>query len=73
MDAIARILVIGGLGLIVMGLFWQFGGKYLPLGKLPGDLTYEKGNMKFSIPLGTSVVLSVVLSLFFWIWSVLRR
>jgi hypothetical protein len=60
---IARLLVVGGGVLVLVGLFWQFGSRYLPLGKLPGDIAVEKESFKFYFPLGTSILLSVVLSL----------
>ena len=42
MNETAKLFIIGGIILVVVGLFWQFGSKYLPLGKLPGDIAVEK-------------------------------
>lgn len=36
-------LVIIGVTLIAIGLLWQVGGKFLPLGKLPGDFIFFRG------------------------------
>jgi hypothetical protein len=46
-----------------------FGGK-LGIGKLPGDFVVRRGNFTFYFPLATSIVVSIVLSLVFWL---LRR
>ena len=46
-----------------MGKMLMIGGHFLPLGKLPGDISFTKGNTTFYFPLGTSILLSVVLTL----------
>ena len=48
--------------LLVIGLLMEFGGKFLPLGHLPGDIhiTSEHGSFYFSIV--TCVVISIILS-----------
>ncbi len=69
MNPIAKLLVIGGAVLIVIGLLWQVGGRFLPLGRLPGDIVVEKENVKFYFPIVTCIVISVVLSL---LMSVIR-
>jgi hypothetical protein len=38
----------------------------LPLGRLPGDITYRKGNFTIYAPLATSILLSIILSLILW-------
>jgi len=73
MDKIATILIIAGLLLIVIGIFWSLGSKFLPLGKLPGDISIKKENFSFYFPLTTSIIISVVLSLLFWIYIWLRK
>ncbi len=63
-NPIARLLIIGGISLIALGLLWQFGAKFLPfLGRLPGDIVIERANLRIYIPITTLVVISVVLSL----------
>lgn len=49
--------------MIVVGLLWSVGGKFLNLGRLPGDIVVEKENVKFYFPIVTCIVISVVLSL----------
>jgi len=45
----------------------------LPLGRLPGDISYKGKNVSFYFPLGTSIVISVVLSAILYLISRLRR
>ncbi|MED1792520.1 DUF2905 domain-containing protein [Brevibacillus nitrificans] len=63
MNPIAKLLIIGGAVLIVIGLLWQIGGRFLPLGRLPGDIVVEKENMRLYFPVVTCIVISIVLSL----------
>ena len=62
-----KLLVIVGLIIAVVGLLIMLG---LPLGRLPGDITYRRGNTTFYFPLTTSILLSVLLTLLF---ALLRR
>ncbi|QRG69433.1 DUF2905 domain-containing protein [Brevibacillus choshinensis] len=63
MNPIAKLLIIGGAVLIVIGLLWQVGGRFLPLGRMPGDIVVEKENVKFYFPVVTCIIISIVLSL----------
>lgn len=38
-------------------------GRWIPLGRLPGDIVYEKGNVKFYFPIVTCILISVIGSL----------
>jgi len=61
---VARLLILGGISLIVLGLVAQVVIQLLPgLGRLPGDIVIERENFKLYIPLGTMIVLSLALSL----------
>jgi len=62
----ARFLIFLGLILVVAGLLWPYIDK-LGLGRLPGDLTFTRGNTTFYVPIMTSVVLSVLLSAVLWL------
>lgn len=74
MAYVGKMLV--GLGLLLVGLgavlllAARFG---MPIGKLPGDFSYRGKNVSFYFPLGTSVLLSVVLSLILFLISRFRR
>ncbi|MEJ2517940.1 MAG: DUF2905 domain-containing protein [Methyloceanibacter sp.] len=62
----SRTLIIFGLVLVAAGLLWPVLSK-LGLGRLPGDIVIERENVTFYLPLATSLLISVVLSLIFWI------
>jgi hypothetical protein len=59
---VGRALVLLGLGIAVLGLLIMLG---LPLGRLPGDIYVRRGSFSFYFPLTTSIILSIVLTLFF--------
>jgi len=62
----SRLLIIFGLTLVAAGLLWPFIAK-LGLGRLPGDIVIERENFRLYLPIGTSVLISVVLSLILWL------
>jgi hypothetical protein len=61
-----RWLVAIGLVLVVIGLLWPLLSK-LGLGRLPGDVVIERGNFRFYFPIVTCLIVSIVLSFFFWL------
>ncbi|WP_152654740.1 DUF2905 domain-containing protein [Oceanobacillus sp. CFH 90083] len=61
-----KIFIIAGIILIVAGLLWSF------IGRLPGDFTFQKGNITFHFPLMTSILVSVILTLILFIISRFR-
>jgi Protein of unknown function (DUF2905) len=67
------LLYVAGV-LALVGAFFYFGGK-LPfrLGRLPGDIVHKGEHTTFYFPLTTSILLSVAISLLFWLLSRLRR
>lgn len=69
MNEFGKLLVIFGVILIVLGLLLSFGGKIPLLGKLPGDIVIERRNFVFYFPLGTSILLSVLLTLVLYLIS----
>lgn len=62
-----RILVTLGVILIVVGLAWPWLAK-LGLGRLPGDIVIERENFRFYFPITTMVLISLVLSVIFWLF-----
>ncbi|HEX3484884.1 MAG TPA: DUF2905 family protein [Micropepsaceae bacterium] len=64
---IRRILLVAGAILLLAGLLWPFIGR-LGLGRLPGDIVIERQNFRFYFPLVSSLVVSVVLTLLFWLF-----
>ena len=63
---IGKTLIVVGAVLIGAGLIWLLGSR-LGLGHLPGDIVIERENFRLYLPLGTCLLISVVLSLAFWI------
>jgi hypothetical protein len=63
---LARWLIILGLVLIVAGLLWPWLTR-LGLGRLPGDIVIERESFRLYIPLATSLLISLVLSLILWL------
>ncbi|MCX8123599.1 MAG: DUF2905 domain-containing protein [Spirochaetes bacterium] len=57
-----RLLIIAGIILIVIGLLWQLSFKFL--GKLPGDFTFNKGNITVYFPFMTMLLISIILTIF---------
>ena len=62
MPPIGKSLVLIGAVLILIGLLWQVGAR-IGLGRLPGDIAIERGNFRLYLPIATSLLLSVALSL----------
>jgi hypothetical protein len=61
------LLILGGI-IVVTGAVLLLAGRFnLPLGRLPGDFSYRGKHTAFYFPLGTSIVLSIVLSLILWL------
>lgn len=56
----AKLLVILGLVIAGLGALMMLG---LPFGRLPGDIVYRRGNFTFYVPIGTSILASVILTL----------
>ncbi|MCX7985188.1 MAG: DUF2905 domain-containing protein [Bacteroidetes bacterium] len=66
MEQVGKLLVILGILLALAGIVLIVFPKIPFLGKLPGDITIEKENFKVYIPLGTSILLSLLLSALLW-------
>jgi hypothetical protein len=74
MSYLARLLVQLGLILIVAGgVIFLLGRLGISLGSIPGDLTWRRKNVTVFFPLGTSILISVLLTLLFWLFSRFRR
>jgi hypothetical protein len=64
LSSIARWLVLLGLILAgIGGLLWLLARAGLPIGRLPGDIRFEAGGITCLIPLATSILLSLILTL----------
>jgi len=70
---IGKLLLIFGVILILLGLFFTFGGKIPYLGKLPGDIIIQRENFHFYFPIVTCILISAALTFIFWIIRILRK
>jgi hypothetical protein len=66
-------LVVAGLAIAAVGLFFVFGPAIPWLGRLPGDIRIEGEHTRFYFPITTCIVLSIVLSLAAWLAQRLMR
>ncbi len=60
------------IALVGIGI-WAAARLNLPVGKLPGDISLQKGRTTFYFPIATSLVLSVILTAVLWFIQSLRK
>lgn len=63
-----KLLIVAGVILIVVGLLFTFRANIPWLGRLPGDIHIKRDNVEFYFPLATSLLISAVLSLLFYLF-----
>jgi len=68
MTGLGKSLIILGLILTAVGFLLTFSGKIPLIGKLPGDISIERENFSLYLPLGTCLLLSLLVSLVFWLF-----
>ena len=74
MGELAKALIGIGLVLILLGGLLLLAGRIgLPLGRLPGDIAYRGKHVWFFAPLGTSILISIILSAILYFISRFRR
>ena len=66
-DSFGKLLIVSGLLIAVAGVMVLLAGRLPWLGRLPGDIHIQRGNWTFYFPLATSLFVSVVLTLIFWV------
>lgn len=62
-----KFLIIAGIVLLIAGLAIHFSDKVPFLGRLPGDIRIERENFKFYFPITTSILISIVLTIIFYL------
>jgi hypothetical protein len=61
---LARLLIFDGAGLVAVGILVQVLLRLFPgLGRLPGDIVIDRGNVQVYIPIVTMIIISVVLTI----------
>ena len=68
MSDFGRMLIVVGVILVIVGAGFLLAPKLPWLGRLPGDISYQRGNFSFYFPLGTCIVISIILTLIMWLW-----
>ncbi|MGM8214228.1 DUF2905 domain-containing protein [Bacillaceae bacterium W0354] len=63
MTDFGKVFIVIGIIMVVVGIVWSF------IGKLPGDIVFKKGNTTIYFPIVTSIVVSIILSLIFYIFG----
>jgi hypothetical protein len=74
MAELGKAILMLGLILVVVGAILLFAARMgMPLGRLPGDFAWRGKNMRVYFPLGTSILISIVLTALFYLLSRFRR
>jgi hypothetical protein len=68
-EGLAKLLIIFGIVLVLLGALLLVGGKIPFIGRLPGDIYIQKDNFTFYFPLATSLLVSILLTLLFSLFS----
>jgi hypothetical protein len=68
MPDIGKSLIIVGLIIAAVGVIFILGGRLSWFGRLPGDIYIKKENYSFYFPLATCILISLILSLIFWLF-----
>jgi hypothetical protein len=69
---LGKVLVLAGVAITLVGALLAWGPPLPWLGRLPGDVRIERPGFSFHFPIATSLVISLVLSLLFWLLSRFR-
>jgi len=69
MAGLGKSLIIFGIIIIAFGIVITFAGKIPWLGRLPGDIQIKRDNFTFYFPMATCIILSVFISLIFWLFK----
>jgi len=72
MEPLPRLLLVSGMVLVAAGLWLHFGPAVPGLGRLPGDIRIERSGVRLYLPITTSILISVVLSVALWLFSRMR-
>lgn len=67
MNDVGKILIAFGLLIVLAGVVLVLVGRVPWIGRLPGDIHFQRGNFTFYFPLATSLLLSVVLTLLLYL------
>lgn len=63
-----RLLIGLGLVILIVGIAWPILSR-IGLGRLPGDIMMQRGTTTFYFPIVTCIIISIVLSMLFWLFN----
>ncbi len=66
---IGKLILAVGVVCVVIGTLLMLSGRIPWMGKLPGDIYIQKKNFTFYFPLATSILISIILTLLFWLFG----
>jgi hypothetical protein len=69
LESLGKLLLVFGIVIVAVGALLLFGGKIPFLGRLPGDIAIRREHWSFYFPLATSIVISLLLTLLFSLFS----
>ena len=71
LPSLGKLLITIGVVFLAVGILLLFSDRlsFLRIGRLPGDVIYRRGNFTFYFPVVTSIVLSLILTLAFWLFG----
>ena len=58
-----RLFLVVGIILIVVGVIFMVSDRFLPLGRLPGDIAWSRKGVSFFLPITTCILLSIILTI----------
>ena len=62
-QSFGKMLLVAGFILLVIGGLMLLAGKIPGIGRLPGDIYYQRGNFSFFFPLATCILISLILTI----------
>jgi hypothetical protein len=68
MSDLGRWLIVVGVSLVIVGAVFLLAPKLPWLGRLPGDFSFTRGNFSFYFPLGTCILISIILTLIMYLF-----
>ncbi|HEX8826619.1 MAG TPA: DUF2905 domain-containing protein [Xanthobacteraceae bacterium] len=63
-----RLLIVLGVALLLAGIAWPLLSR-IGLGRLPGDISIQRGNTSFYFPIVTCIIISIVFSVLMWLFN----
>jgi hypothetical protein len=68
MSDLGRLLIVLGVILVIVGAVFLLAPKLPWLGRLPGDISFKRGNLSVYFPLGTCILISIILTLIMYLF-----